>query len=335
MKKVLEFHYNFDQHTCDFCQVDKPVMFFHEAKYPHSPPICESCALLVHHFWSRAQDFRTETEITFHQPRSVFVLIANERKNDVANPCDFLMVEHSDLGFFLPGGRAILGETPAEGACRLLKSTTGLTTWPGALEQLHLSHDVRGRLTQTFLCRAYAGKIEGAVFVGSPLSSHYSFHQSMHLGIEQAFLGRVKFQDHKAPDSPLSVHLSHAGQLWISSKLESMLPEIEQTDSDRKLRDAYWMSLDTHEQKACRLVIALETALKEAVSVGSPAQNFALASALAAKQMQPQTQPVVARTETLPLPADDFLDVESSDGDDNDDEMFGERQSGGFTPPRK
>ena len=190
---------------------------------------------------------------------------------------------------------------------------------------------------QTFLCRAYTGDIldnESNLLLPAPLSKHPSWNRALHAGIEQAFLNRAKLQRSEAPENPLTVQLPKAASLWISSKLSSFSGQ--ESQADRKLRDAYWMSLDIHEQNACRLVVALEKSLQENAVTESPTQNFALAAAMM-PAVQSSAVPASAATQAGAVSPSSVGPTPAWETDDSDsDLMFAEgRETGGFVPPRK
>jgi len=249
--------------TCVLCHAPHvPVLVAARADDIVNVGICEPCSRLAD--W-RFRDMK-DVELagipfpTF--PGAALVLIIRERTVDghvdTLIPYDVLMVERKDEPgkFGLPGGKLEPGESSVQAAVRELAEETSLLTWPTALNLLYSGFSARGRLVDTFLCRAWAGNEEpgqpsGEGFVAWrqwPPSDHAGVLRGYYRGLEVAWEARLELHTEIGNEAPLCQHLGRSAVTYVKEALSG-------EGRDRQLMGGMYYVMAEEEKQASKIIL--------------------------------------------------------------------------------
>lgn len=226
--------------------------------------ICEMCAGLLAWAWNGVRGSPRST-----MPITHVVAVVVLRREDVTYEHEVMMVEiDSDLPLDgqskpmeLP--QAVIGANRGapESAAWALTKNTGFESWPAAMEQLYLGVDMRGRLVEVFLCRAYnppATYNSGSKTLfwrRRPIEGLVGHDAGIYRGIELAIINRQKLQDATGTATPLSVKVSKAAKLYLDAKLREIGGEV---DEDNSLIRNFAAGLSPDERSISEVLVAVE-----------------------------------------------------------------------------
>jgi hypothetical protein len=114
---------------------------------------------------------------------------------------------------------------------RELREETTIQTWELGIELVYSGFSARGRLVDTFLCRAYGGtpatvEGEGAVeWKPWPPSEHAGHLRGYYHGFEEAFDMRLRLYKAIGNEPPLSQRLGKSALEYVEEKLRGDVAE--------------------------------------------------------------------------------------------------------------
>lgn len=341
---------------CSFCgSSDSPLMTV------ASGVICEICSVTVAWIWRRHEGQSTADSPFPYEPSYVSVLVVRDRPGDLATPFDFLMVEHvpspiKRAAFWeLPNALVKPTELPEEAALRALASAD-FQTWIGALDLLYTGYTARGRMRRVYLARAYyaidsdprTGEAPSPdiQFLSWPTVTHvHANDRGFHAGLMEAFNLRRRLHKASDADTPLSLHMSGPGALYL---------DIKETDStylppgmqrrNAQLLQGYASVMSTEEQQIANFVTKTTIKWRDAAAIARQKQESQQAKNLADKPVKDepaQGEADEARPETgVGGPAIAGHDSEDDDDAGDSDEnavgavdFGGGGDGGGFVRP--
>jgi len=226
--------------------------------------ICEPCARIADWRFRSMADLELAGAPFPTMPGAALVLITRDRivdgHPDTVSPFDVLMVERKDEPgkFGLPGGKLEQEESSVEAAVRELAEETGIVTWESALIPIYSGFSARGRLVDTYICRAYAGKVTLMAFEGVPEwkpwppSNHVGVLKGYYRGLEMNFeLRRRLYKEARAESPPPCQHLSKPALNYV---LEVMGPDYA-TVEGKKNASAFHANMSEEEKQAAAFVL--------------------------------------------------------------------------------
>lgn len=269
--------------TCILCHATAvPVLAGAKGDDVSNVGICEPCSRLAD--W-RFRDVSAPelAGVPFPTtPGAALVLIVRDRfvdgHPDTLCPRDVLMVERTDEPgkFGLPGGKLERGESPREAAVRELGEETSVLTWGTALEDLYSGFSARGKLVDTFLCRAWSGEVAQVPGEGSvewkpwPPSNHVGVLRGYYRGLEISWEARLRLRKEIGNEPPLCQHLGKSGLTYVVEGLS-------QGGGDRAFMGGLHYVMTEEEKQASKFVLREVTAPKppEAEQAKEPSDDAA------------------------------------------------------------
>lgn len=268
--------------------------------------ICEMCAGLLAWAWNGVRGAPRSAAPTAH-----FVAVLVLRREDITYDHEVLLAEiDSDLidgkprPMELPQSVIYANSGAPETAAWVLAKMTGFESWPAAMEQLYIGVDMRGRLVEVFLCRAYSGSPERPpTWRRRPLEALVGHDAGIHRGIDLAIVNRQKLQDSTGTATPLSVRVSKAAKLYLDAKLREIGGQVDEDDS---LVKNFSASLNPDERSIAEVLVAVEHRRVGRPMLAPPAPE------LKRKPPRPPREPSVEPGETEEL---DFGDGVNDSGE--------------------
>lgn len=226
--------------------------------------ICEPCARIADWRFRLLDDPELSGAPFPTVPGAALVLITRDRivdgHPDTLSPFDVLMVERKDEPgkFGLPGGKLERDESSVAAAVRELAEETGIATWESALIPIYSGFSARGRLIDTYICRAYAGKVTFMPLEGAPEwkpwppSDHVGVLKGYYRGLEMNFeLRRRLYKEARAESPPPCQHLSKPALNYV---LEVMGPDYATVEGKRNA-SAFHANMSEEEKQAAAFVL--------------------------------------------------------------------------------